>query len=720
MILRKFIAFIFILLPGSHARADEGMWLPQLLQQLNSAEMRIKGLQIPVEEIYNVNKNSLKDAVVLFNGGCTGEIISSKGLLLTNHHCGFSQIQSHSSLEHNYLRDGFWAMSGKEELPCPGLTATFIISIDDVTSSFTNALEGLNELQRAGKIKEIASGLEMKAAQGTHYEAKVRQFYAGNEFYLILSETFKDVRMVGAPPSAIGDFGGDTDNWMWPRHTGDFSLFRIYAGKDNKPADFSADNVPFTPRHFFSINTKGVQQDDFTMVYGFPGRTQEYISSYQLQTVVEVTNPNKIKVYDERLRIINAAMRSSEAIHIQYASKASGISNRWKKWSGESKGLLGADVLQKKQWQEADFNVWCEKNTAAGNNYKEVLPALKKLFDYNRPYLSANDYYSEAALGVELLSYASGFKTLVDEALAAEPDTAKINKEIEQRKGVLAGYFKDYHAPTDQLMMASLLELFDKGVADSLKPTYFKELRDRYKSDYARMSLSIFKGSILDEQEKTEKLMTKSGKAIAKTLKKDPAYLLADELTVFYRSRITDKIVPFSNELARLNRIYMAAQREFLPEKKFYPDANSTLRVSYGQVRGYDARDAVYYQFYTTLDGIMEKYIPGDEEFDLPVKLVELYKTKDFGNYAVNGTVPVAFLATNHTTGGNSGSPVLNAYGQLIGTNYDRVWEGTMSDIYFNPDFCRNITLDIRYTLFIIEKFAGATHLLQEMDIIAN
>ena len=717
-ILRSTLVFLLIVSSSIGLRADEGMWFPQLLQQLNAAEMRIKGLQIPVEEIYNVNKNSLKDAVVLFGGICTGELISSQGLLLTNHHCGYSQIQTHSSLEHNYLRDGFWAKTLKDEIPCPGLTATFILRIDDVTSNFTKALEGLTEVQRADKIKEIAADLEKKAIEGTHYEAKVRQFYSGNEFYLIVSETYKDVRMVGAPPSSIGDFGGDTDNWMWPRHTGDFSMFRIYAGKDNKPAAYSSENIPFTPRHFFSITTKGVQQDDFTMVYGFPGRTQEYISSYQLQTIVEVTNPNRIKVRDERLRIMGEAMRSSEAIHIQYAAKQSGVANGWKKWRGEINGLRTSNGLQKKQWYEIDFKAWCDKNADAGKKYGEVLPALEKLYTANLPYLSANDYYAEAALGVEMITYAVGLKVLVDLALAAAPDTAKINKELSQQKAAVEGYFKNYHAATDQRMMASLLKLFDAGVADSLKPVYFTALRERYKMDFAQMSSDIFNRSMLDEKEKVEKLMSKSGKTIAKTLKKDPAYQLANEIIVFFRTRINDKLTPFNAELNRLNRLYMAGQREFQPERKFYPDANSTLRLAYGQVRGYDARDAVYYQYYTTLDGIMEKYIPGDEEFDLPPRLVELYKTKDYGRYAVNGTVPVAFLATNHTTGGNSGSPVLNSMGQLIGTNYDRVWEGTMSDLLFNPEICRNITLDIRYTLFIIDKFAGATRLIEEMDIV--
>lgn len=702
----------------SSIRADEGMWLPQLLQQLNAAEMRLKGLQIPVEEIYSVNKNSLKDAVVLFGGGCTGEIISSQGLLLTNHHCGFGQIQEHSSLEHNYLRDGFWAAEQKDELSCPGLTATFIIRMDDVTAEFVPSLVGLNEAQRNEKIKEISSRIEKKATEGTHYEARVRQFYSGNEFILIVTETFRDVRMVGAPPSSIGKFGGDTDNWMWPRHTGDFSLFRVYAGKDNLPADYSIENVPFRPRHFFPISLRGVQPEDFTMVYGFPGRTQEYISSYQMQTILEVTNPNRISVRDERLRIMGEAMRSSEAIHIQYAAKQSSVSNAWKKWKGESRGLLASGALKRKRDFEADFRSWCENTPGKNDKYGDVLPALGRLYGQYIPYLQANDYYAEAVMGIELLSFASSLKPLMEAISAAKPDTAQTGKLQRNQLTATEDFFKDYHAPTDKAMMISLLEIFDRSVADSLKPGYYLQQRSHYKGDFKRWADELFSKSLLDDKEATVKLLSGNLKSLSGKLSKDPAYQLADALNSFYKSRVAARFTAFNTELARLNRLYMAAQREMQPEKKFYPDANSTLRLAYGQVRGYEARDAVYYNHQTTLDGIMEKYIPGHEEFDLPARLIELYRNKDFGRYNIDGTVPVSFIASNHTTGGNSGSPVLNAKGQLIGTNYDRVWEGTMSDLLFNPEICRNITLDIRYTLFIIDKFAGAKRLINEMDIL--
>jgi hypothetical protein len=716
--MRKFLIVLIVFVSGLQVRADEGMWLPQLLQQLNAAEMRLKGLQIPVDEIYNINKNSLKDAVVLFGGGCTGEIISREGLLLTNHHCGYGQIQEQSSLEHNYLRDGFWAMSRKEELPCAGLTATFIIRIENVTDSIQPLLQGLSEGKRNEKIKELAARLEKSAVAGTHYEAKVRQFYAGNEFYLIVTETFKDVRLVGAPPSSIGKFGGDTDNWMWPRHTGDFSLFRVYANADNKPAEYNESNVPFVPRHAFSISLGGVQPEDFTMVYGFPGRTQQYISSYQLETILATTNPNRIRIRDARLGIMDAAMRSSEALHLKYAAKQSSVSNGWKKWKGESKGLLAAQALEKKRDMEKDFKSWCASQPEKNRRYGTVLIDLQQLYASTLPYLSANDYYSEAALGVELISFASGFKTMVEAALADAPDTAKVNAAARDMKAELPGYFKDYDAATDHKMMEVLISLYNQGVPDSLKPAYFTELRDREQGDLVRITTGVFAKTLFTDEKKLDKMLASFGKTQARSISKDPAYKLADAILTFYRSRIADKFTAFNAELARLNREYMAGLREFQPDRKFYPDANSTLRLAYGQVRGYDARDAVYFNHFTTLDGIMEKYLPGHEEFDVPARLLELHRKKDYGSYAVNGTVPVAFIATNHTTGGNSGSPVLNAKGHLIGTNYDRVWEGTMSDILFNPEICRNVTLDIRYTLFIIDKFAGAGHLLKEMDIL--
>jgi len=704
---------------SSYSQADEGMWFPQLLQQLNIADMQLRGLKITAADIYSVNKSSLKDAIVLFGGGCTGEIISKQGLLLTNHHCGFGEIQSHSTLEHNYLKDGFWAQSIKDELPCPGLSVSFIISINDVTAQFNEVLkEGMTEQVRNEKIKELAAIIEKKAVEGTQYEAKVRQFFSGNEFYLITSETFKDVRMVGAPPSSIGKFGGDTDNWMWPRHTGDFSLFRIYANKENKPADYNEENVPFVPRAALTINIGGVNEGDFTMVYGFPGRTQEYISSYAEEMTLRTTNPERIKVRTEKLRIMDNAMRSSEQLHIQYAAKQSSVSNGWKKWQGESKGLTESKGLEKKELFEVEFNSWLNSSPLQKQKYGQVLPSLKTLYSSNRPYISANNYYSEAAYGVELLTYSLNFQSLVDLSAAKQIDNKKLETEKNKLLNAIADFYRDYNMATDKQFFQSLLLMFDKNVPDSLKPIYFVEQRKKYHGDFAKWSDDVYSKTIFSDSVTINKFLKSYKPRMAKNIMNDPAYKLMEPIASFYKSVIATKVNGMSLELGRLNRLYMAAQREMNSSKKYYPDANSTLRVAYGNVKSYFPRDGVKYNYYTTLDGIMEKYIKESEEFDVAPKMLDLYQRKDFGPYAFNGTVPVAFIATNHTTGGNSGSPVLNAYGQLIGTNFDRVWEGTMSDILFNPEICRNITLDIRYTLFVIDKYGEAKRLIQEMDIV--
>lgn len=717
--MKKILLVISLLFCSSYSRADEGMWFPQLLQQLNIADMQLRGLKITAADIYSVNKSSLKDAIVLFGGGCTGEIISKQGLLLTNHHCGFGEIQSHSTLEHNYLKEGFWAQSIKDELPCPGLSVSFIISINDVTAQFNEVLkDGMTEQARNEKIKELAAQIEKKAIEGTHYEAKVRQFFSGNEFYLIITETFKDVRMVGAPPSSIGKFGGDTDNWMWPRHTGDFSLFRIYANKENKPADYNEENVPFVPRAALTINIGGVNEGDFTMVYGFPGRTQEYISSYAEEMILRTTNPERIKVRTEKLRIMDNAMRSSEQLHIQYAAKQSSVSNGWKKWQGESKGLTESKGLEKKEMFEVEFNSWLNSSPLQKQKYGQVLPSLKTLYSSNRPYISANNYYSEAAYGVELLTYSLNFQSLVDLSAAKQIDNNKLETEKNKLFNTIGDFYRDYNMATDKQFFQSLLLMFDKNVPDSLKPMYFVEQRKKYHGDFAKWSDDVYSKTIFSDSVTINKFLKSYKPGMSKKIMNDPAYKLMDPIASYYKSVIATKVNGMSLELGRLNRLYMAAQREMNSSKKYYPDANSTLRVAYGNVKSYFPRDGVKYNYYTTLDGIMEKYIKGSEEFDVAPKLLDLYQRKDFGPYAFNGTVPVAFIATNHTTGGNSGSPVLNAYGQLIGTNFDRVWEGTMSDILFNPEICRNITLDIRYTLFVIDKYGEAKRLIKEMDIV--
>jgi len=715
--MKKIVILLVVLSLNSFAFAEEGMWLPIFLKQLNETDMQAKGMKVSADDIYSVNHSSMKDAVVLFGGGCTGEIISDQGLLLTNHHCGLSQIQSHSSVEKDYLKNGFWAYTMEEELACPGLTVTFIIRIEDVTSKVNAVLKsGMTEEARDNAIKEIAKQLEKDATDGTHFKASVRPFYNGNQFYLFVQETFKDVRMVGAPPSSIGKFGGDTDNWMWPRHTGDFSMFRVYAGKDNKPAEYSKDNVPFKPRHYFPVSIKGVQPGDFTMVYGFPGRTTQYIPSYAVSTIMEVNDPARIKIRTARLEIIDEAMRSGDKIRIQYMSKQANIANAWKKWQGELKGLTRLNTIKVKQQEEQNFNTWMESTNRM--EYKTLLADYEKAYRALRPLTKSFDYINEAAYGVELLKYAREFNKLATMVSEPVPDEAAIAKEADRISAGAGGFFKNIDLPTDKKLFVAMMELYLKDVTPDHHPKALKDLNAKYKGNFAKVAEELYSKSMLSDSLKVKKLLTGFTSKQAKKLLQDPAYMLAQSFWDLYLEKIESDFTRLTSEIALLNRKYMAGQMEQQTTRKFYPDANSTLRVTYGKVEGYEPKDGVTYKYYTTLEGIMEKEDPSNEEFEVPAKLKTLYSQKDYGDYGVNNQLPVAFVASNHTTGGNSGSPVLNANGELIGTNFDRVWEGTMSDIDFDPDQCRNISLDIRYTLFVIDKYAGCKRLIDEMKII--
>lgn len=715
--MKKLLLLALLLTCKSFSFADEGMWLPIFLKQLNEADMKAKGMRISAEDIYSVNNSSMKDAVVLFGGGCTGEIISDQGLLLTNHHCGFSQIQSQSSLENDYLKYGFWAMKPDQELACPGLTATFIIRIEDVTSLVLNGItSSTTEAAREKSIKDAITSLEKKSIEGTHYGASVRPFFNGNQYYLFITETFKDVRMVGAPPSSIGKFGGDTDNWMWPRHTGDFALFRVYAGPDNKPADYSKNNVPFKPRHFFPISLKGVQPGDFTMVYGFPGRTTQYIPSFAVKNIMEVNNPARIAIRTARLNIIDDAMRSSDQLRIQYAAKQANIANAWKKWQGEQKGLRRLNTIAVKQEYEKTFTEWVTTNNKA--DYKFILKDMKKNYEELAPFSKAIDYVNEAAFGVEILRYAVSFNKLEALSSAVPSDPVAIKAEADKLLSGLSGFYRDFDVQTDQKLFMAMMPMYFNDVDPEYHPTELINMQAKFKNDYAAYGRWVYQNSIFTDSVKLQLFLKNYNSKGLKKLLADPAYKLAMSFRDVFKSKLEGPAGKINAELALLNRKYMAAQMEMNPDKRFYPDANSTLRVAYGQVEGYEAADAMTYQHVTTIEGIMQKENPKVEEFEVPKKLKDLYNNRDYGDYAVNGTLPVAFVASNHTTGGNSGSPVLNANGELIGTNFDRVWEGTMSDIDFDPEKCRNISLDIRFTLFVIDKFAGCKRLIDEMKIV--
>ena len=686
---------------GMTASADEGMWLPSLISQ-RIADMQEKGFRLSAEDIYSINQASLKDAVVLFGRGCTGELISPEGLLLTNHHCGYSQIQKHSSVEHDYLKDGFWAMSRSEELPNKGLTVSFLERMDDVTAQ---VLEGytpdMTEEQRVELVRNNSKAIIDEATkEGKGLRATVEALYYGNQYFLFLYREYADVRLVGAPPSSIGKFGGDTDNWMWPRHTGDFSMFRIYADKDNNPAPYSEDNVPYRPKKYFHISTKGVNEGDFTFIYGFPGRTNEYIHSEGVRYIEEIGDPHKISLRTLRLDIMNRYQAESQKVRIQYSSKNASVSNAWKKWQGEVKGIRKMKTVQTKKEFEKAFDKWAE-----GGEFDGLIERIAALYAELEPYQYAADYYSETVRTVEIANFAMNTARLFKDG---EFDKAKTASLAES-------FYKDWFLPIDKESFIAVMNAYEKNVSGDFKPEYYKEKLESYGSIEA-WAEDIFTNSIFIDPAKVEALTSEDKEAVME----DPATEFSNEFLKWYIADIQPVTTRLNQELQLAYRDYMRGQMVYcrtqgLP-KAFYPDANLTLRVAYGHIKGYSPADGVYYTPSSTIKGIMEKDNPEIFDYNIPQRLRDVYATKDYGRWAdASGEVPVCFIATNHTTGGNSGSPVINADGDLIGLNFDRVWEGTMSDIVFDPEICRNIALDVRYVLFTIEKIGGADYLFDEM-----
>ncbi|MCU7552703.1 S46 family peptidase [Chitinophagaceae bacterium LB-8] len=693
--------------------ANEGMWLPQLLEQLNENEMKAKGCKLSAKDIYNINKASLKDAIVSFGGFCTAEVISDQGLLLTNHHCGYSAIQKHSSLQNNYLDAGFWAMSKKEELPNEGLTATFIVRIDDVTSMATkNVRKDMPESERQLLIQSNINELTTTVKKEAWQESFVRAFFDGNKYYLFVTETFKDVRLVGAPPSSIGKFGSDTDNWMWPRHTGDFSIFRIYADQNNRPAAYSPNNVPYKPKHALSISLDGVAKNDFTMVFGFPGRTQEYLPSVAIAQTLNVLNPAKIDIRTKTLKIWDSYMRSNEQTKIQYAAKYASMANAWKKWMGENLGLSKSNAIAKKKSYEASFVQRISGKSILNEKYGNVLSELEKTYASIEQYALARDIYNETTRAIELFSICNQVIGFVNAY-----NTPKQSEVTASLASVAKAFYKNYDAKVDKEVCREVMRYYLKKMPAHalLQGIHQHELQDQQLDNNIEL---VYANSIFANESKfNEWIKLPVSEAVSKA-KADPAFVSLFFLQEAYTKNNAEPLKTLQNQLDLQQRTYMQAQMEVFTNKKFYPDANSTLRITYGNVGGYNPKDAIAYNYYTYLDGVMEKYIPGDYEFDVPAKLIDLYQKKDYGIYGVNGKMPVCFIASNHTTGGNSGSPVLDASGNLIGLNFDRVWEGTMSDINYDASICRNIMVDARYILFIIDKYAGASHLVQEMKLV--
>ena len=699
--MRKTLIFVIALMVAMTARADEGMWLPSLISQ-RIADMQEKGFRLDAEDIYSINQASLKDAVVLFGRGCTGELISPEGLLLTNHHCGYSQIQQHSSVEHDYLKDGFWAMNRSEELPNKGLTVSFLERMDDVTSQVLSGYTpDMTEEQRVELVKKNSQVLIDEAVkEGKGLRATVEALYYGNQYFLFLYREYADVRLVGAPPSSIGKFGGDTDNWMWPRHTGDFSMFRIYADKDNNPAPYSKDNVPYRPKKYFHISTKGVQEGDFTFIYGFPGRTQEYIHSEGVRYIEEIGDPHKIHLRTLRLDIMNKHQSESQKVRIQYSSKNAGVSNAWKKWQGEVKGIKKMKTVQTKQEFEKAFEKWAE-----GGEFDGVISRIASIYAELEPYQFATDYYTETVRTIEVANFAMSTARLFkqdgfDKAKAAE---------------LAETFYKDWYLPIDKESFIAVMNEYEMNVPADFKPVYYKEKLASYGTIEA-WAEDIFTNSIFIDPAKVDALTSED----KETVMADPAVEFFNEFLKWYTADIQPVTTRLNQDLQLAYRDYMRGQMVYCRTqrvpKAFYPDANLTLRVAYGHIKGYYPADGTYYLPSSTIKGIMEKDNPEIFDYNIPQRLRDIYATKDYGRWSdASGEVPVCFIATNHTTGGNSGSPVINADGDLIGLNFDRVWEGTMSDIVFDPEICRNIALDVRYVLFTIEKIGGAGYLLDEM-----
>lgn len=699
---------------GLQVRADEGMWLLPYLQKLNIKEMKAKGLKLSADQIYNVNGNSLKDAIVIFGGGCTGEIVLANGLVFTNHHCGYGSIQRLSSVEHDYLENGFWAMNYSEELPCPGMSVTFIRSIEDVSDQILPKLnDSMSEEQRQQCVDSLSKAITKAALpENSTKEAFIESFFGGNQYLMFVVERYKDVRLVGTPPSSIGKFGGDTDNWMWPRHTGDFSIFRVYSDKEGKPAAYSKDNVPYsTPTHL-KISLKGVKPGDYTMIMGFPGSTERYMTSYEIDQVLNISNPNRIFIRGERQKLMMEDMVASEKVRLQYANKYAGSSNYWKNSIGESRGLRKLGVKGQKEALEARFRAWVNEDPARQQKYGNALDLIKESIHELNPILNYRQYISEALLrGTEIISFAKMADVLLVDSLPNGLDTAAVAKYL---KGV-SNIYKDYNTPTDRKIAKRMIRIVYDSLSKEERPDIFNVIDSLYAGNVERYVDDLFDNSLFASQERFETFLKNPS---ADQLKNDPAYLLSKSVSRAY-SRDDKRVRELNIQYARGHRLYVAGLMEMMPDHKFYPDANFTIRLTYGQVLPYRPADGVIYDYYTTLEGVIAKEDPSNPlEFTVPDKLKELFKNKDYGQYAEDGTVRVGFLSNNDITGGNSGSPVLNGKGELIGLAFDGNWEAMSGDVAFEPELQRTISVDIRYVLFVIEKYAGATRLIDELTLV--
>jgi hypothetical protein len=708
------VLIIFILTLGYKARADEGMWLLPLIEKLNIGTMTQLGLKLSAEDIYSLNKACIKDAIVIFGGGCTGEIVSSQGLILTNHHCGYSAIQSHSSVDHDYLKDGFWAKTKEEELSNQNLAVTFLIRIEDVTDQvLANVKPGMSETDRNSAVSDARLAVEKKASEGNNYRNSVVTFYGGNNYYLLVYERYNDVRLVGAPPSSIGKFGDDTDNWEWPRHTGDFSVFRVYSAPDGKPAPYSKDNIPLKPKYWLPVSLKDLNKGDFAMILGYPGGTQRYYTSYQIGEMMNIINPDRVKIRGIKQEIWMKDMQADEKVRIQYSSKYYGSSNYWKFSIGQDLQLKNLDVIAKKQVIENQFNTWVNADPDRKAKYGEALNMIKTSIEGRAEFQNAIQYLNECIQGCELLQfsqYATGLQSAIKSG-----DKTKIDEAVKQIKDNIGGIYKDYNLPTDQKCMKAMLKVYRADIPVKFLPDFYTNVVDKkFKGDIDKFVDNMFSKSIFVSETKLTEFLDKP---VLKTLDNDPALLTFASIRTIAQD-ISKERSKFDDNLNAGSRLWIAALKEMTPEKTLYPDANFTMRLTYGTVQDYDPKDAVTYKYYTTLQGVVDKYIPGNYEFDVPQRLIDLNNKKDFGRYASpKGYMPVCFLTTNDITGGNSGSPVMNGNGELIGLAFDGNWESMSGNVAFEDKVQRCICVDIRYVLWIIDVYAGAGNIVNEMTI---
>jgi hypothetical protein len=694
-------------------KADEGMWLPLLLKAMNEKEMKKMGCKLSADEIYNVNKTSLKDAVVMLSGGsCSAEAISAEGLLLTNHHCGYEAIQTNSSVDHDYLTDGFYAKTRAEELPTGGITASFLISITDVTAL---VLEGvtpsMSESERTAKVRQNSKAIEAEATNGNGYNAAVKPFFDGNAYFKFVYETFTDVRLVGAPPESVGKFGGDTDNWMWPRHTGDFCMLRVYAGPDNKPAAPSATNVPYKPKHFLPISLDGVEEGDFTMVMGYPGRTDRYLTSYGVQTALDLTNPAVVKIRDKKLKIMKEDMDASTDIRIKYAATYAQTANYWKYFIGQSEQLTNNNVIQKKQDLEIRFKQWAGATPDLEAKYGSALSEIENAYNDYRKVILTRTYLSEAILQGAAVGSISMEMSQLSEVLADSANAAAAIAEVKGQAGLI---YKDYNEATDRKLMEAMIAMYMSDLPKEAQAPIFDTIRIKWKGNVAAFVNDMYSRSIFASGDKFMRFLDKPS---AEALMNDPAVVFSGNVRKFYMDNYRPKIMEIQARLDKGNRSFVAGLMEMMPDKKFYPNANSTMRLTYGQVKEYDPRDAVEYEEYTTLKGVIEKEDPSNPEFHVPARLKELHMLGDYGIYGKDGQLNTCFISTNDITGGNSGSMVVNGKGELIGCAFDGNWEAMSGDIFFEDKIQRTISVDIRYVLFLIDKLGGAGHLVDEMKL---